>query len=301
MKPLWALVCALACVSCELSEIVTTESEALVIAEVYLRTDQQVQTAWLHRTRHSAPVEEVMDAEIEVRNAAGAVMRYALAPDSVCIIVPPGAHGRSLGSCYVADGLQRFDIQPGARYTLSIMLPGAGELTGVTVVPEDFELLQPTNAVCALPPATRFDVGWTTSAGAWVYAAETNLRGLRAILQQQGIEINEDPLRLFGLAVSNTDTIISFPNEFGLFDRFDSDLTEALVAIQNGLPNGVVADVAIGAADRNYVNWERGGNFNPSGPVRIGSIRGPGAGVFGSVVVKSFQIRVGSSEHPSCL
>jgi hypothetical protein len=62
----------------------------------------------------------------------------------------------------------------------------------------------------------------------------------------------------------------------------------------------VVADVVIAAADRNYVNWERGGNFNPSGLVRIGSVRGDGFGVFGSLVVKSFQIRVGSTEYPPC-
>jgi hypothetical protein len=179
-------------------------------------------------------------------------------------------------------------------------LPDGAELTGATVVPGDFNLIQPATATCALSPATRFEVQWTTSPGAWVYAAETYLHGLRQILAQQGIMIEEDPLRLFGLAVSNSDTTISFPNEFGLFDRFDSDLTEALVAIQGGLPNAVVADVVIAATDRNYVNWERGGNFNPSGPVRIASIRGAGTGVFGSMVVKSFRIRVGSTEHPPC-
>jgi hypothetical protein len=147
---------------------------------------------------------------------------------------------------------------------------------------------------------SRLEVAWTASPDAWVYAAETNLRGLAPLLAQQGIELERDPLRLFGLSVSSADTTIVFPSEFGLFDRFDDDLTEALAAIQNGLPSGVVADVVVGAADRNYVNWERGGNFNPSGVVRIGNIRGAGAGVFGSMVGKSFQVRVGSTQHPPC-
>lgn len=296
MRRGWLLPMLLLCSACELREITTTESVATVIAEVYLRTDQPLQTAWLHRTRQEGPA-TVADADIQVGNAAGQVMRYESAPDTACIDIQPPA---PLGSCYRSSATQRFDIRPGERYTLSIRLPDGGELTGVTVVPGDFQLTQPTAAICALAPATRFEVRWTTSPGAWVYAAETYLRGLRQFLEEQGIIIEEDPLRLFGLAVSNTDTVISFPNEFGLFDRFDSDLTEALVAIQGGLPNGIVADVVVAATDRNYVNWERGGNFNPSGPVRIASIRGNGTGVFGSLVAKTFQVRVGSTEHPPC-
>jgi hypothetical protein len=133
-----------------------------------------------------------------------------------------------------------------------------------------------------------------------VYPSEISIRGLRRALQQEGIDIDHEPVRLFGLSISNSDTTISFPNEFGLFDRFDDDLTEALVAIQAGLPATVVTDVVIAAADRNYVNWERGGNFNPSGVVRIGNLRGAGTGVFGSLVVKHFQVRVGSTEHAPC-
>jgi len=59
------------------------------------------------------------------------------------------------------------------------------------------------------------------------------------------------------------------------------------------------AAVTIAAADRNYVNWERGGNFNPSGAVRVASIRGGGTGVFGSMVPLTFTVTVGGSQ-PAC-
>jgi hypothetical protein len=104
----------------------------------------------------------------------------------------------------------------------------------------------------------------------------------------RGIDPPSDPLRLFGLAISNTDTTIAFPAEFGVFDRFDADLTETLAAIQGGLPPGVEAEVVIAAADRNYVNWERGGAFNPSGFVRVPSVFGDGTGVFAAILPRSF-------------
>jgi hypothetical protein len=218
----------------------------------------------------------------------------------MCVVLTREIRDVVIGSCYASDAGQRFDIIPGERYALRITLPDGGELIGTTTVPADFTVVKPATSVCALPANTRLDVLWTGSPAAWVYAAETNLRGLRRLLEEQGIELDREPLRLFGLSVSASDTSIVFPTEFGLFDRFDNQLTEALAAIQNGLPSGVVADVVIGAADRNYVNWERGGTFNPSGLVRIGNIRGAGTGVFGSMVSKFFQVRVGSTEHPPC-
>ena len=288
--------------ACELQEMVTTSAEDIVIAEVYLRSDEQIQTALLHRTRQPGDsTAAVPGATIEVTNASGAVLRYAPAPDSMCVRERPrDTRNISLGTCYASPAGQRYDIQPGERYSLRINLAEGGVLTASTTVPADFRILRPANPICSLAPLTRFEMTWTASPTAWVYASETYLRGLRRALQEQGIIIRQEPLRLFGLSISATDTAISFPNEFGLFDRFDDDLVTALAAIQNGLPTGIVADVLIAAADRNYVNWERGGNFNPSGLVRIGNIRGDGAGVFGSLVAKSLQIRVGSAEHPPC-
>jgi hypothetical protein len=59
--------------------------------------------------------------------------------------------------------------------------------------------------------------------------------------------------------------------------------------------------VVVAAADRNYVNWVRGGNFNPSGLVRVPSVRGDGTGVFGSIVAKTVVLTtVPESTAPAC-
>jgi hypothetical protein len=292
------MLCAVA--SCELREIVTAGSEDVVIAEVYLRTDSTGQIAWLHRTRTDGGItREVPNARIEVTNATtGRVIAYQAAPDSMCVVASRDARGQELGSCYVSPATASPVVIPGQRYNLRITLPDGGEMTGTTVVPGDFRVLRPATQICTLPPATRLELMWSASAGAWVYPAETNIFGLRRILQQQGIEIEDDPLNLFGLSVSSADTTMVFPAEFGLFDRFDDDLLEALVALQQGLPAETRAEVIIGAADRNYVNWERGGTFNPSGLVRIASIRGSGTGTFGSIVLKRFEIHVTTGNLP---
>ncbi|HEX6558784.1 MAG TPA: hypothetical protein VF021_04960, partial [Longimicrobiales bacterium] len=203
------------------------------------------------------------------------------------------------GSCYTTDPAVRAEISAGETYSLRITLADGAVLTGTTHVPGDFRITRPAAATCALPARDTLTIQWTSAPGTWVYAAETSLRGLRPYFAQQNIDV-DDPLRLFGLSASAQDTTILFPTEFGLFQRFDVDLTEVLAALQDGLPASVVADVVVAAADRNYVNWERGGDFNPSGAIRIPSIRGAGTGVFGSLVPQAFQVRVGSTTYPDC-
>lgn len=300
MKRLLVLL-VIACAACELEDVELADSRDIVIAEMYLRTDRQTQLAILHRTRASSDsTAPVPGARIEVTAASGAVMRFVPAPDSACVTTIQ--QNRITGaSCYMSDPAQRFDVHPGERYSARILLPDGGQLTGVTTVPSDFRVVRPADAICALPAGTQMDIVWTSSPDAWAYPSEIQLRGIRRILEEQhGVIIDRDPLRLFGLAISSTDTTIAFPREFGLFDRFNDDLTEALVVLQQGLPSGVVVDVVIAAGDRNYINWERGGNFNPSGVIRIGNLRGDGAGVFGSIVPKHFQVRIGSRDHPPC-
>jgi hypothetical protein len=48
--------------------------------------------------------------------------------------------------------------------------------------------------------------------------------------------------------------------------------------------------VAITAVERNFVNWVRGGSFNPSGTVRVSSIVGDGSGVFGAASTRRFTL-----------
>jgi hypothetical protein len=118
---------------------------------------------------------------------------------------------------------------------------------------------------------------------------ETSISGLGSALASEGIEVEEDPLYLLGLSISATDTTVVFPSEFGVFDRFDLD-QDLAVRLQRGLPEGTGALVTIAAVERNYVNWARGGNFNPSGQVRVASLRGDGTGVFGAAVVRRFRV-----------
>lgn len=55
------------------------------------------------------------------------------------------------------------------------------------------------------------------------------------------------------------------------------------------------------AGDRNYVNWVRGGNFNPSGQVRVPSIVGDGTGVFASLVSRErILVTRDEASAPSC-
>jgi hypothetical protein len=146
--------------------------------------------------------------------------------------------------------------------------------------------------MCSLEPARRFTVEWTRAEGAWAYISETQIINLTAALEDSNIEVEEDPLLLVGLSVSEADTTIVFPSEFGLFDRPNLGRDLALV-LQEGLPFGTQAEVVIAAADRNYVNWVRRGAFNPSGIVRVPSLHGDGTGVFGSVVRQRFTVDAG--------
>ena len=152
-----------------------------------------------------------------------------------------------------------------------------------------------------MEPDTPLEVRWTRSAGAWAYVNETSINGLPAALAPENIEVEEDPLYLLGLSISASDTTVVFPSEFGVFDRFDLEQDLAL-RLQRGLPGGTDAQVTIAAVERNYVNWVRGGNFNPSGQVRVSSLRGDGSGVFGAAVLRRFSVVAESppSVRPDC-
>jgi hypothetical protein len=144
-----------------------------------------------------------------------------------------------------------------------------------------------------VPAEHNFEIAWTRSETAWAYLTETRIYGLREALEPLGIEVENDPLNLLGLSISAADTTVIYPSELGVFSRTELDQDLAL-ELQKGLPVGTEAVVVVAATDRNFVNWARGGNFNPSGPVRIPSVLGDGTGVFGSVVVRSFQVSADS-------
>lgn len=287
--------------ACELTEVTTTNAEDVIIAEVVLHAGDTLHTALLHRTVTDAGGQSgggrVPNAAITVRDEeTQAHVVYNAASDSLCSV--PELDGIR-GTCYAAV-TARDAIRPGASYTLRVALDDGRVLRGSTRVPGAFSLRVPLqtsegNVECTIPPDSAFDIVWTSSAGTSVYIVEALMPGLRAALRERGVEASgDDVVELTGLSVSAADTTIAFPSGLGLFDRFDSSMFNILLAIRDGLPPGVDVDMTIAAADRNYVNWVRGGNFNPSGTVRVSSIQGPGAGVFGSVTSRHALLHVRS-------
>jgi hypothetical protein len=273
---------------CELQEVVVAEPETLVIAEVFLQTGAfgPRGIAYLHRSI-GAPLTRVPDALVELVTGTGATFRFNSVGLTQCVLgtLPLEVEG----SCYILDSAAGPLLVPGARFEVRITVPDVGTLQGTTTIPGDFDMTLPTRAEqsgCSLPPETRLELTWTPSNGAWAYVAETEIFGLPELLRPLGIEVEDDPVVLVGLSVSRSDTTIVFPTEFGLFDRADLD-RDLLNLLQAGLPEGAGAAVVLAAGDRNYVNWVRGGGFNPSGRVRIPSLLGSaGTGVFGSQVVR---------------
>ena len=128
------------------------------------------------------------------------------------------------------------------------------------------------------------------------------MQNLLQALRAAGMNVEgEQAVEVEGLSVTSADTSLLFPTELGLFNRFDDEALPILLAIRDGLPPEVSSFVVIAAADRNYVNWVRGGNFNPSGLVQSSSIAGDGAGFFGSLVTRGASISTTSqSSFPPC-
>lgn len=265
---------------CTLTDTVVAEPEDVLIAEVFVRVGDPAPEilALLHSTRYTAPI-PTASIRLQVENAAAFTL--GLVDTGRCRELPEGASAPGAALCYASTLPEAARVQPGDPLTVSIETADGRRLEGRTTVPGAFDFIRPTpsGTRCALPSDTLVEVAWTRSDGVWAYVAETSIAGLS---NYQGDDFVE-PLELLGLAVSADDTTIVFPSEFGVFDRFDLDRDVAL-QLQKGLPPYTGAVVFIAAADRNYVNWVRGGNFNPSGPVRVPSLQGDGFGVFASYV-----------------
>jgi len=290
---------ALATAACSLEEVTLVEAEDVVVAEVYVQVGgggfgENRATAWLHGTlAHGSPLGgPVPGAEVLITSARGFTLELAETDEAICNYDWPEEGN---GTCYATSAAFAGEIFPGDLLELEIALPGGGLILGSSRVPEAFLMRTPSvsgvSGSCQIQPLTPLELRWTASQGAWAYVSETLISGLGEALAPQGITVEEDPLYLQGVSVSEADTTIVLPGEFGVFDRFDLDQGLAL-ALQRGLPAGTRARVVVTAADRNYVNWLRGGNFNPSGLVKIPSLRGDGTGVFATSVSRSFEVIV---------
>jgi len=261
--------------------------------------------AFLHRTVGTDASRSVDGARIVVREEEGEEIELQGMAREACVLgeldgaaapLPPGE-----GSCYGLER-QRLDaIDAGDEIDVRIELADGGTLTGRTTIPGDFALRVPgpeTDA-CHLPADTVLPLLWTRSPGTWAYSVETLIFGLRDALGS-GVEIPSDPLFLLGLSLTDSDTTLAFPREVGVFDRLDLD-RELTLALQDGLPPGTSATITVAALDRNWVNWARGGDFNPSGQIRVPSLQGRGTGVLASVNRRSFRVNTRGPGLPSCL
>ncbi|TVP47450.1 MAG: hypothetical protein EA350_04900 [Gemmatimonadales bacterium] len=293
-----AVITALAS-GCEIAQITVEQPESRIVAEVYLRVHdgESDAVALLHQTPGENGV-SLLDAEVRVRDLDGGQEgRFSPVPLPVCIegLVPLELDAQ----CLALDAAAVFELRPGGRYLVTIELEGGKRLEGTVTLPGDFELVVPAQGVprCRLRPNELLRIRWTPSAGARAYVPEAAVFGLDAAFEPEGIVVPTNPLTLQGLSISEADTDIVFPSQFGIFNRFSAD-GDVLVALQRGLPAASVVQgvIVVSAQGRNAVNWNRGGNFNPSGTVRIPSLFGDGTGVVGGIVNRSFSFT--SGEQP---
>ena len=280
---------------CVLTDVTTVPGEDVLVVESVLRVGAERQILLLHRSVQDQIVRGESGATVIVRTAEGREIRFTerrpggYPEETIC--GAPFSPPEQAASCYVSPRSAGEWVEGGETYELEIRTRGGEQLRGRTQVPNPFYwsfVSRPLDGqipFCEIPPGEPWEIAWAPSEGAWSYVADLEIFGLRERLAEAGVlppdEI-PDPLKLFGLAISENDTTLVVPTNFGLFERFDFD-QRLLQALQQGFPEGTVALLTLAAADRNYVNGIRGGNFNPSGPVRIGSVVGDGVGTFGSL------------------
>ncbi len=288
-----ACVCA-ALAGCELQEVTVAAPEDVVVVEAMVQVPSQGNArvyVLLHRSL-GAGDGTVPGAQVRIaRDGAPGVTVNEMPTVGSCVVegvaLDPVA---ARGTCYRAELL---GIAPGMALRLDVETAGGERLDAESTVPGAFAFVTPAtvSGTCALDADRPLTLSWQASVGARAYVAETAIFGLPAAFEPLGISFEDDPLHLLGLAIGGEDTSIVFPSEFGVFDRFDLDRDVALY-LQNGVPASTVSRITVAAVDANYTNWVRGGNFNPSGTVRVPSVRGDGTGFFGTAFVRELQIVV---------
>lgn len=304
-----AAAAVLGLAGCTIADVTVPAGEDRLVVEAVLRTDIVRQTLLLHRSvREQASVGEPGARVVVTGGGHEIVFQETTEP---CYIIDAGYENAEVAvdvSCYASPAEDGRWVQPGETYELRVETARGEVARAITTVPGTFRAngIRTTSRndrvepVCWLLPGTPLPLSWTPSPGAWGYLAPLTIYGLSGTLPTS---FNApDPLELVGVSVSASDTTLVLPGEFGVFDRFDLN-QDLLRALQAGLPDGTAARVVIAAADRNYINGVRGGNFNPSGQVRVSSIVGDGVGVFGSLTPLSFLIDVGqpAASFPGCI
>ena len=285
------LLCAsLALTACELQEVTLADPDPFVVVEAFLVAGDPDPVAGVHASAGASELLETL-AGLQLTWEDEVTPFVRISPfDGNCLAlgvdpVDPEAFPGGFG-CYEAQPID--PIGPGRLYRLDLLLEDGSRLRGATRVPEQVEFSSDAGGAgaCYLPPATQVELSWAPVAGAAAYVLDLQAFGVRDALARDGIvaEIPE-PLIIRGLAIGDADTTIVLPGEFGIFDRFNLDAA-LLIALQQGMPEGVSFNVTVAAVDQNFVNWVRGGDFNPSGLIRSPSLFGEaGTGVIASMTL----------------
>lgn len=290
-----AALAAVAAAGCDLAEVATEPGDDVVVVEAVLRSDQPLQQVLLHRALQGRFSGGVPGARVTVTGDDGRV--HTFRETTGCYRIDKAYQDADSldfqGSCYASPNTDAGWMRPESTYDLLVETPDGRMIRGRTHVPGGL-VVPSVNANlgnglrgCSLAPGTGFTLLWRQAEGAASYVADLSIHGLPRALNTPA----PDPFELRGLAVSEGDTTILLPKEFGVFERFNYDV-DLLKAIENGFPEGVDMQLVLAAADRNWVNSVRGGNFNASGLIRISTVVGDGVGVFGSLVVRRFTINV---------
>lgn len=273
---------------CDIQDTLIVELEDVVVAEVHVQIggdllDGNRVMAFLHRTLGNS----VPGARVVISRSDNSSVELEETDQEECY---PMKKKRQRGTCYLASQKDANVFIPGEYLQLEIELPQGHSLQSATTVPGSFTIKGiEDGSQCLLPRDTPLTIQWSGSSGTWAYVSETLILGLEKGISGSLASDNEvDTLSLFGLSISAQDTTIVFPAEFGIFERFDLD-ADIAAQLQKGLTPGSRASVKVTAADRNYVNWARGGNFNPSGRVSTPSVSGDGTGVFAATVTRTFE------------
>lgn len=289
----FGLAVSLACGGCELTEVAAPASQDVLVVEALLRAGSARQYVILHRSVEGNLVRGEPGADVSVADGEGARIVYEETDLRECLSTDPAGWDLSdlelAASCYASPLDRPYFVVPGEAYKLEVRTVGGEVGQGRTVVPAGFTYRSPAVAMnpqtligaCSLPDRP-FTLAWGRSEGAWSYVVKMEIAGWAEELRQMGIEA-PNPIELTSVSVSAADTTLLFPANIGLFQRGELD-QRIFTTLRSGLPAGVNATLVVQANDRNYTNAIRGGQFNPSGNVRLPSVVGDATGLFGSVV-----------------
>jgi hypothetical protein len=275
--------------ACDLTETSITEPQANVVVEAFVRVypgENGFAFALIHGSV-GVPGANPDGPEALVRLVAESGAEVVLTQNPRACIHGPGPEPDPR-RCYAAR-LDPGFARPLDRLVLEVDVVGGGRIEGGTVVPGAFEWAQPSGGDACAVATGEVMLSWTQSENSWAYLADVLVEGLAPGLTALGVENPLDEASYAGLTVTSADTAISFPEDFSSDDDFyyEQPLSDL---IEGGMQPGWIAEVWVVAIDRNFTNWVRQGVFNPSGNVRIPSLRGAGTGVFGSSVVLERRI-----------